>query len=103
MLLEIATAGKKLAEARDVRDLVDAVRECYHRGAVLEMADERLCLDDMKERRQVGRVLAVGLLCSQLQRQDRPDITDAVKLLSDLSHPLPDFGAENNHVAQKDS
>jgi hypothetical protein len=50
------------------------------------MADERL--NDDFDKRQMERVLFVGLLCVQQQRRDHPEIRTAVNL-SDLSHPVP--------------
>ncbi|KAF8648627.1 hypothetical protein HU200_064672 [Digitaria exilis] len=99
MLLEIAT-GKKLVETSDARDLIEDVQKCYHNDTVLDMPDKRLSLDDLDERRQVERILAVGLLCAQHERQFRPEITIVVKLLSDLSHPLPAPGVRNDSSAE---
>ncbi|GJN10050.1 hypothetical protein PR202_ga28109 [Eleusine coracana subsp. coracana] len=91
LLLEIAT-GKipSLLQGEESilsNSLVDAVRESYNNNKVLEMADERLCGEF--DKCQMERVLVVGLLCSQRNRQDRPEIREAVDLLSNLSHPAP--------------
>ncbi|CAN6352312.1 unnamed protein product [Urochloa humidicola] len=93
LLLEIA-AGVKPAEVQVAgagghlsNTLVEAVRESYARGAVLEMADKRL--EGNFNKSQMERVLAVGRLCVQLERQHRPSIKRAVNLLSDLSLPVP--------------
>ncbi|KAK3124646.1 hypothetical protein QOZ80_7BG0589860 [Eleusine coracana subsp. coracana] len=91
LLLEIAT-GKtpSLLQGEEgilSNSLVDAVRESYNNNKVREMADERLCGEF--DESQMERVLVVGLLCSQRNRQDRPEIREAVNLLSNLSHPVP--------------
>ncbi|CAL4897918.1 unnamed protein product [Urochloa decumbens] len=96
LLLEIA-AGVKPAEVQVAaggghlsNTLVETVRESYARGAVLEMADKRL--EGNFNKSQMERVLAVGRLCIQLERQHRPSIKKAVNLLSDLSLPVPQVG-----------
>ncbi|CAN6361770.1 unnamed protein product [Urochloa humidicola] len=97
LLLEIA-AGVKPAEVQVAaggghlsNTLVETVRESYARGAVLEMADKRL--EGNFNKSQMERVLAVGRLCVQLERQHRPSIKKAVNLLSDLSLPVPQVGS----------
>jgi interleukin-1 receptor-associated kinase 1 len=93
LLLEIA-AGVKPAVQRappggqhlSTNTLVEAVREAYARGAVLDMADKRL--SGNFDSSQMERVLAVGLLCVELERRHRPNIKRAVNLLSDLSLPV---------------
>ncbi|CAL4945816.1 unnamed protein product [Urochloa decumbens] len=92
LLLEMAT-GKKLDVVQDARDLVRTVQECYDRGKVLEAVDNRL---NGFHEGQAKRMLVVGLLCVQSERRDRPEITNVIKLLSDLSHPLPDFGVRSD-------
>ncbi|CAL4952947.1 unnamed protein product [Urochloa decumbens] len=92
LLLEMAT-GKKLDVVQDARDLVRTVHECYDRGKVLEAVDNRL---NGFHEGQAKRMLVVGLLCVQSERRDRPEITNVIKLLSDLSHPLPDFGVRSD-------
>ncbi|XP_062230093.1 L-type lectin-domain containing receptor kinase IX.2-like [Phragmites australis] len=89
LLLEVAT-GKDPAVLWDElgsNTLVNAVRESDRRGAVLEMADERLNGDF--DKRQMERVLVVGLRCVQLDREDRPEIRRAINWLSNLSDPVP--------------
>ncbi|CAL4979402.1 unnamed protein product [Urochloa decumbens] len=90
MLLEMATGRKPTVPDGDQilpADLVNLIRESYGNGKLLEMADERLkCGFDKKE---MERVLVVGLLCTQLERQNRPDIKKAVKYLSDLEVQAP--------------
>ncbi|RCV28834.1 hypothetical protein SETIT_5G434500v2 [Setaria italica] len=93
LLLEIAT-GKRPRVPRDDEELslrnalVDAVRESYGKGAVLEMADARLNGDF--DERQMERVMLVGLLCVNQDRGNRLGIREAVNLLSNLRHPLPE-------------
>nr|TKW01246.1 hypothetical protein SEVIR_8G168000v2 [Setaria viridis] len=89
LLLEIATGERPWVVDEELSPrnaLVDAVRESYGKGAVLEMADARLNGDF--DERQMERVMLVGLLCVELERQHRPNIKRAVNLLSDLSLPL---------------
>ncbi|TKW36774.1 hypothetical protein SEVIR_1G004800v4 [Setaria viridis] len=98
LLLEIAT-GKRPRVPRDDEELslrnalVDAVRESYDKGAVLEMADARLNGDF--DERQMERVMLVGLLCVNQDRGNRLGIREAVNLLSNIRlsnirHPLPE-------------
>ncbi|CAL4945815.1 unnamed protein product [Urochloa decumbens] len=105
LLLEIAT-GMRPRVLRDVEEvgrgggrlasplvglpnaLIDAVRGAYGKGAVLEMADARLNGDF--DGCQMERVLLVGLLCVQKDRRDRLGIREAVNLLSNPKHPLPE-------------
>nr|TKW18581.1 hypothetical protein SEVIR_5G440400v2 [Setaria viridis] len=91
LLLEIAAGMKpdlvQGAARGDLSNtLVEAVRESYARGAVLDMADKRLKGNFNSS--QMELVLAVGRLCVELERQHRPNIKRAVNLLSDLSLPL---------------
>ncbi|TVU23428.1 hypothetical protein EJB05_25794, partial [Eragrostis curvula] len=91
LLLEVAT-GKKpevtIHEGRVLSNaLIDVVSESDTNGTVLELADERLNGDF--DQIQMERVLSVGLLCVRRNRKDRPDIRDAVDLLSNLSRPIP--------------
>ncbi|TKW36775.1 hypothetical protein SEVIR_1G004900v4 [Setaria viridis] len=92
LLLEIAAGMKPaLVQGAAARDhlsntLVEAVRESYARGAVLVMADKRLKGNFNSS--QMERVLAVGHLCVELERQHRPNIKRAINLLSDPSLPL---------------
>jgi interleukin-1 receptor-associated kinase 1 len=94
LLLEIATGKRPHAsldpEAGFPNSLVNAVREAYRKGAVLEMADARL--DGDFDESQMRRVLLVGLLCVQLDRKTRPEIREAIYCLKNPSHPLPQIG-----------
>ncbi|TVU11475.1 hypothetical protein EJB05_45063, partial [Eragrostis curvula] len=89
LLLEVAT-GRKPAALMDRENgsitnaLVNDVRRSYRKGSVLKMADERLNNDF--DRAQMERVLLVGLLCVNENRQKRPGIRDAINLLSNLGH-----------------
>ncbi|CAL4945819.1 unnamed protein product [Urochloa decumbens] len=92
LLLEIATGKNPAASREEVgvqNALVSAVRDSYarSRGAVLQMADERL--NGNFDEWQLERVLVVGLLCVQPGRRDRPKIRDAVYMMSNFGHPVP--------------
>ena len=89
-MLEIA-AGMKPAVQRAAgghlsNTLVEAVREAYARVAILDMAGKQL--KGHFDSSQMERVLAVGRLCVDLERQHRPNIKKAVNLLSDLNLPI---------------
>ncbi|CAN6180940.1 unnamed protein product [Urochloa humidicola] len=91
LLLEIAT-GLKPIEVQGSggllsNKLVNDVREAYDMGELLQKADKRL--NGEFDKGQMERVLVVGLLCVQEEREHRPKIRNAVNLLSDLSHPVP--------------
>lgn len=95
LLLEVAT-GKRSQASLDPEkgfpnSLTSTVRESYHKGHVVEMADARLNGDFDKS--QMARVLTVGLLCVQLDRALRPEIREAINMLSNPSHPVPQLGA----------
>ncbi|TVU41217.1 hypothetical protein EJB05_14717, partial [Eragrostis curvula] len=89
LLLEMATGRRpSLVPGGGFSNvLVEDVRQSYINETVHQMADERLRGDFDKS--QMERVLVVGLLCTQPNRQDRPKIREAVNLLSDLSHTAP--------------
>jgi serine/threonine protein kinase len=92
LLLEVATGEEPVVVPDEEsglfpNTLVDAVRRSYARGAVLEMADDRL--NGEFDMAQMERVLRVGLLCVQEDRGSRPGIKDVLNLLSNIKHPLP--------------
>ncbi|OEL28400.1 L-type lectin-domain containing receptor kinase IX.1 [Dichanthelium oligosanthes] len=96
LLLEIA-AGVKPTKVQGTgghlsNTLVKAVQEKYgmRASAILEMADARLNGDF--DRSQMERVLRVGLLCVQQDRENRPEIRDAIFWLRNLTHPVPNVG-----------
>nr|CAB3457085.1 unnamed protein product [Digitaria exilis] len=94
VLLEIATGRRSQAsldpEKGFPNSLVSTVRESYHKGSIVEVADPRLNGDF--DESQMTRVLTVGLLCVQLDRKLRPDIREAINMLSNPSHPVPQLG-----------
>lgn len=95
LLLEIATGRRpSLLQGEGgvlSNSLVDAVRGSYDNDRIIEMADERLRGEF--DESQMKRVLIVGLLCTQRNRQDRPEIREAVNLLSNLNNPVPQLSA----------
>ncbi|OEL30445.1 hypothetical protein BAE44_0008536 [Dichanthelium oligosanthes] len=94
LLLEIA-AGEKPTEVQGTgghlsNTLVKAVQESYGMcaSAILEMADARLNGDF--DRSQMECVLLVGLLRVHQDRRNRLVIRDAIGLLRNLTHPVPE-------------
>uniref|UniRef100_K3XQD6 non-specific serine/threonine protein kinase n=1 Tax=Setaria italica TaxID=4555 RepID=K3XQD6_SETIT len=81
LLLEIAT-GKRPRVQRDDEELglpnvlLNAVRESYGKGAVLEMADARLGGDYDENRME--RVMLVGLLCVHRDRRKKLSICSRI-------------------------
>lgn len=87
LLLEVTTGKMPEATVQGAggllsNTLVNTARESYANGEVLGMADE--WLNGNFDESQMERVLVVGLLCVQQQREDRQKIKNA-NLLSDLS------------------
>jgi interleukin-1 receptor-associated kinase 1 len=98
LLLEVATGKRPRVQQDDEKGgfpniLVDAVRESYGKGVLLEMADPRLNGDF--DENQMERVMLVGLLCVHKNRRNRLGIREAVNLLSNLKHPLPGTEVKN--------
>ncbi|GJM92022.1 hypothetical protein PR202_ga08448 [Eleusine coracana subsp. coracana] len=93
LLLEVAT-GKEPVVVPDQGNglppntLVNAVRRSYAQSAVLEMADGRL--NGNFDRVQMERVLLVGLLCVHEDPESRPGIKDAINMLLNVGHPVPE-------------
>jgi serine/threonine protein kinase len=91
LLLEVAT-GREPATTQNHGErvpngLINDVSDSHAKGTVLDLADKKLNGDF--DRDQMERVLAVGLLCVRPNREDRPEIRDAVDLLSNLGRPVP--------------
>ncbi|KAL5562745.1 hypothetical protein UlMin_032492 [Ulmus minor] len=88
--LEIA-CGRKSIEAKfdEARaSLVSWVWNCYGNERLLDVVDERLCMEfNVKE---MESLLIVGLWCVHPDHKSRPSIRQAIQVLN-LESPLPDL------------
>ncbi|KAL5562747.1 hypothetical protein UlMin_032494 [Ulmus minor] len=88
--LEIA-CGRKSIEAKfdEARaSLVSWVWDCYGNERLLDVVDERLCMDF--NAKEMESLLIVGLWCIHPDHKSRPSIRQAIQVLN-LESPLPDL------------
>ncbi|XP_024024094.1 L-type lectin-domain containing receptor kinase IX.1-like [Morus notabilis] len=89
--LEIACGRKSIehdSEEEDRVSLVSWVWDFYGSGRLLDVVDERLCLEF--DVRQMECLLTVGLWCVHPDHNLRPSIKDVIQVLS-FEAPLPDL------------
>ncbi|KAL5540525.1 hypothetical protein UlMin_043512 [Ulmus minor] len=88
--LEIA-CGRKSIEAKfdEARaSLVSWVWDCYGNERLLDVVDERLCMEF--KAKEMESLLIVGLWCVHPDHKTRPSIRQAIQVLN-LESPLPDL------------
>ncbi|KAL5562741.1 hypothetical protein UlMin_032488 [Ulmus minor] len=88
--LEIA-CGRKSIEAKfdEARaSLVSWVWDCYGNERLLDVVDERLCMEF--NAKEMESLLIVGLWCVHPDHKSRPSIRQAIQVLN-LESPLPDL------------
>ncbi|ONK72697.1 uncharacterized protein A4U43_C04F22180 [Asparagus officinalis] len=88
--LEIACGRKaiqRMAKESEMR-LVDWVWQIYAKGRLLDASDARL--DGDFDRKQMGRLMVLGLWCAHPDSDLRPLIRQAIKVLT-LEEPLPNL------------
>jgi serine/threonine protein kinase len=98
LMLEVVCCEKPIVTRdgeRTWNSLVERVRACHRRNAILEAADGRLRGDRYDD--QLKRVLMIGLLCVQPNRSDRPRTTVVLECLASENGPLP-FLAPGNYA-----
>ncbi|XVF71372.1 hypothetical protein PTKIN_Ptkin12aG0032100 [Pterospermum kingtungense] len=89
--LEIASGRRSLEPQNREADvsLVDKVWTLYENGRLLEVADEKLCMEfDME---QMECLLIVGLWCAHPDHNLRPSIRQALQVLH-FEAPFPNLG-----------
>ncbi|KAL5562742.1 hypothetical protein UlMin_032489 [Ulmus minor] len=74
--------------------LVSWVWECYGNERLLDVVDERLCMEF--NAKEMESLLIVGLWCVHPDHKSRPSIRQAIQVLN-LESPLPDL-PKNMHV-----
>ncbi|XVE79539.1 hypothetical protein DITRI_Ditri14bG0066700 [Diplodiscus trichospermus] len=90
-LLEVACGRKPFDTNLPPEEifLVDLVRRCWKRGAVLDASDPRLHGDYVVE--EMEKVLKLGLLCSNSRPDLRPTINEVLQYLDGNASGLPDI------------
>ncbi|GKA15303.1 cysteine-rich receptor-like protein kinase 2 [Tanacetum coccineum] len=94
LLLEVVTGmpnrGKQTSE--DSYGLVSIVWKHFKQGLVDELFDPNLMLNDQtssKTKKEIQRVVHIGLLCTQVVASLRPTMSMALQMLSKNIEPLP--------------
>lgn len=96
-LLEVACGRRpvEMTEAVEKQFLVRWVCECWRKKDMLEARDEKLRGGgEAFESRSVELVMKVGLLCTNLVPEARPEMERVVQYLEELV-PLPDFSPDS--------
>ncbi|WVZ83384.1 hypothetical protein U9M48_030542 [Paspalum notatum var. saurae] len=91
LILEIVT-GKAAVDAQ-FRHLTDWVWHHHKEGRLLNAVDSQLTMDHEYDDEDAKRLLLLGLACSQPNPSDRPNMVDAVKIITKLAPP-PDVPPE---------
>ncbi|KAJ0432015.1 putative protein kinase RLK-Pelle-DLSV family [Helianthus annuus] len=94
LLLEIVTGmpNRGLQTSEDTRNLISIAWEHFKKGSMEELFDENLMLNNessSKTKKEVERVIHIGLLCIQEVASLRPTMSMALQMLSKNIDPLP--------------
>nr|XP_011468853.1 PREDICTED: cysteine-rich receptor-like protein kinase 10 isoform X2 [Fragaria vesca subsp. vesca] len=86
LMLEIISGNKN--RKADGNYLVEDAWQLWQKGAGLELVDPKLEASSINED-QLLRCIHVGLLCTELNEDDRPTISDVISMLTNETVPLP--------------
>ncbi|XP_024995120.1 cysteine-rich receptor-like protein kinase 2 [Cynara cardunculus var. scolymus] len=91
LLLEVVTGmqNRGTQTAEYTHNLVSIVWKHFKEGTVEEVFDPNMMLSDDNVKKEVEKVVQIGLLCTQEVPSLRPTMSMALQMLSKNIHPLP--------------
>ncbi|KAK9052733.1 hypothetical protein SSX86_029363 [Deinandra increscens subsp. villosa] len=94
LLLEIVTGmpNRGMQTSEDTRNLISTASEHFKQGSMEELFDQNMTLNNessSKTKREIERVVHIGLLCIQEVASLRPTMSMALQMLSKNIQPLP--------------
>ncbi|KAI3728327.1 hypothetical protein L6452_16961 [Arctium lappa] len=91
LLLEVVTGmpNRGTQTAEHTHNLVSIVWKHFKEGRVEEVFDPNMMLSDDDVKKEVEKVVQIGLLCTQEVPSLRPTMSMALQMLSKNIHPLP--------------